>query len=74
LGVTAGPFWLVAASIFAEGLRTSDVFGSSVLGSSIFSVAGTSADPSIFDREVGSLASVAEKVSPTNSGTVAGSI
>jgi hypothetical protein len=36
LGVTAGPFWLVAASIFAEGLRTSDVFGSSALGSSIF--------------------------------------
>jgi hypothetical protein len=74
LGVTAGPFWLVAASIFAEGLRTSDVFRSSALGSSIFSVAGTSADPSIVGRGVGSLASVAEEVLPTKSGTVAGSI
>jgi hypothetical protein len=50
LGVTAGPFWLFAASIFVEGLKTSDVFVSSALDSSIFSVAGTSASPSIFGR------------------------
>jgi hypothetical protein len=74
LGVTAGPFWLFVASIFVEGLKTSDVFVSSALGASIFSVAGTSASPSIFGRGVGSLASVAEEVSPINSGTVAGSI
>jgi hypothetical protein len=36
LGVTAGPFWLFAASIFAEELKTSNVFVSSALGSSIF--------------------------------------
>ena len=73
-GVTAGPFWLFAASIFAEGLKIFDVFVSSALGSSTFSVAGTSAGPSIFGSGVGSLASVAEEVSPANSGTVAGSI
>jgi hypothetical protein len=73
-GVTAGPFWLFAASIFAEGLKTSDVFVSSVLGSSVFSVVGTSASSSIFGGGVGSLASVAEEVSPINSGTMAGSI
>jgi hypothetical protein len=68
------PFGFLLPQFFAEGLRTSDVFVSSALGSSIFSVAGTSASPSIFGRGVGSLASVAEEVSPTNSGTVAGSI
>jgi hypothetical protein len=36
LGVTAGPFWLFVASVFAEGLKISDVFTSSALVSSIF--------------------------------------
>jgi hypothetical protein len=36
LGVTAGPLWLFVVSVFAEGLKTSDVFISSALGSSIF--------------------------------------
>jgi hypothetical protein len=95
-GVTVGPFWLFSVSIFAEGLKTSDVFAFSVLGSSIFSIAGTSASPLISGsrflgssnfsvartstnslisgNRVGSLASVAEEVSPVYSGTMAGSI
>jgi hypothetical protein len=36
LGVTAGPLLLFVASVFAEGLKTSDVFTSSALVSSIF--------------------------------------
>jgi hypothetical protein len=36
LGVTAGPLWLFVASVFAGGLKTSDVFTSSALVSSIF--------------------------------------
>jgi hypothetical protein len=36
LGVTAGPFWLFVASVFAEGLKISDDFTSSALVSSIF--------------------------------------
>jgi hypothetical protein len=74
LGVTAGPVWLFVVSVFAEGLKTSDVFISSALGSSIFLVAGASANTSIFGSRVGSLASVAEEVPLANSGTVAGSI
>jgi hypothetical protein len=64
----------IGTSIHDEGLRISDIFVSSALGSSIFSIAGILAGPSIFDRRGGSLASVAEEVSPTNSGIVAGSI
>jgi hypothetical protein len=52
----------------------SNVFPSSVLGSSVFSIAGASAISSDFGARVGSLASVAEEASPINSGTVAGSI
>jgi hypothetical protein len=73
-GVTAGPFWFFAASIFAEGLKISDVFVSSVLGFYVFSADGASTISSIFGTGGGSLASVAEEVSPINSGTVAGSI
>jgi uncharacterized membrane protein YeiH len=36
LGVTAGPVWLFVESVFAEGFKTSHVFISSALGSSIF--------------------------------------
>jgi hypothetical protein len=95
-GVTVGPFWLFPVSNLAEGLKTSDVFafsvlgssifyvagtsasslisGSRVLGSSIFSIAGTSASSLIPGSKVDSLASVAEEVSPANSGTVASSM
>jgi hypothetical protein len=74
LGVIAGPFWLFHTSIFAEGLKISDVLVSLAFGSSIFSISGIVTGSSIFGRGVGSLALVAEEVSPTNSGTVAGSI
>ena len=74
LGVTTGPFWLFAASIFVEGLKISYVLVSVAFGSSIFSISGIMTDSSTFRRGVGSLASVAEEVSPANSGTVAGSI
>jgi hypothetical protein len=80
-GVTVGPFLIFATSISPEGLKiydiftpSADVFASSVFGSSIFSVTGTSANSLISGSRVGSLASVAEEVSPANSGTVAGSI
>jgi hypothetical protein len=39
LGVTDGPLWLFVALVFAGGLKTSDVFTSSALVSSIFSLA-----------------------------------
>jgi uncharacterized membrane protein YeiH len=61
LGVTAGPVWLFVVSVFI----------SSALDFSIFSVAGASANTSIFGSRVGSLASMAEEVPPANSGTVA---
>jgi hypothetical protein len=72
-GVTVGPFLISATSISPEGLKISDiftpsadVFASSVLGSSIFSVTGNSANSLISGSGVGSLASVAEEVSPAN--------
>jgi hypothetical protein len=74
LGVNAGPFWLFGTSTFAEGLKISDVLVSLAFGSSIFSISGIMTGSSIFGRGVGSLASGAEEDSPTNSGTVAGSI
>ena len=73
-GVTAGPFWFFIVSTLAEGLKISNIFVPSVLGFSAFSAEGVSAFSSIFDTEVGSLISVAEEVSPANSGTVAGSM
>jgi hypothetical protein len=73
-GVTVGPIWLFPVSTFAERPETSDVFASSVLGSSIFSVASTSANSLISGSRVESLASAAEEDSPANSGAVAGSI
>jgi hypothetical protein len=38
LGVIVGPFWVFGTSTSAEGLKISDVFVPSALGSSIFSV------------------------------------
>jgi hypothetical protein len=74
MGVIAGPFWVFGTSTSAEGLKISDVFVPSALGSSILSAFGVAVNSSVFCAGVGSLASVAEEVSPTNSGTMAGSI
>jgi hypothetical protein len=73
-GVTAGPFWFFNISTLAEGLKISNIFVPSVLGFYAFFAEGASAFSSIFDTEVGSLISVAEEVSPANSGTEAGSM
>jgi hypothetical protein len=64
LGVTAGPFWVFGTSTSAEGLKISDVFVPSALGSSIFSAFGVAVSSSVFCVSAGSLASVAEEVSP----------
>ena len=78
-GVTAGPFWLFVASVFAGGLKISDVFTSSALVSSAF-VSSIFFSHWHFGQHINiwqgavSLASVAEGVPPTNAGTVAGSI
>jgi hypothetical protein len=74
LGVIAGPFWVFGTSISTEGLKISDVFVLSALGSSIFSAFGVAVSLSIFYEGVGSLALVAVKVSPPNSGIEAGSM
>jgi glucose uptake protein GlcU len=74
LGVIAGPFWVFGTSISAEGLKISDVFVPSALGSPIFSAFGVAVSSSVFYACASSLASVAEEVSPTNSGTIAGSM
>jgi hypothetical protein len=74
LGVTAKPFWVFGTSTLAEGLKISDVLVSSALGSLIFSTFGVAVSSSVFYASAGSLASVAEEVSPTNLGTMAGSI
>jgi hypothetical protein len=74
LGVIARPFWLFGASTFAEGLKTSYVLVSVAFGSSIFSISGIMTGSSTLGRGVGSLASMAEEVSPTYSGTMVGSI
>ena len=71
-GVTAGPFWFFIVSTLAEGLKISNIFVPSVLGFSAFSAEGASVFSSIFGTKVGSLISVAEEVSPANSGTVGG--
>jgi hypothetical protein len=65
---------VLAPQLLLKDLKISDVFVSSALGSSIFPISGIMAGSSIFGWGVGSLASVAEEVSPTNSGTVVGSI
>jgi hypothetical protein len=74
LGVAASPFWFFAASVFTEGLKISCVLVSVASGSSIFFISDIIIGSSTFGRRVGSLALVAEEVSPTYSGTVVGSI
>jgi hypothetical protein len=74
LGVAARHFCVFDTSTPAEGLRTSNVFIPSILGSSILSVFGIAAGSSIPCVRAGPLASIAEEVSPPNSGTMAGSI
>jgi hypothetical protein len=64
LGVIAGPFWLFGASIFAEGLQISYVLVLVAFGSSIVFISGIMIGSSTFGRGLGSLASVAEEVSP----------
>jgi hypothetical protein len=74
LGVTAGPFWACGTPTSAEGLKISDIFVPSAFDSSVFSAFGVADSSSAFYAGIGFLASVAEEASPTNSGTVAGSI
>jgi hypothetical protein len=74
LGVAARPFCVFGTSTPAEGLRTSDVYVPSILGSSILSVFGIAAGSSILCVIAGPLASIAEEVSPPNSGTMVGSM
>jgi hypothetical protein len=74
LGVAARPFCVFGTSTSAEGLRASNVFVLSALGSSILSVFGIAAGSSILYVRAGPLASIAEEVSPPNSGTMAGSM
>jgi hypothetical protein len=63
LGVAARPFCVFNTSTPAEGLRTSNVFVSSVLGSSILSVFGIVAGSSAFCiGGVGSFGAAAEEV------------
>jgi hypothetical protein len=84
LGVVVRSFCAFGTVTSAEGLITYNIF---VLSTSIFSILsafgsanlaedafGIAAGSSIFCVSAGSLASVAEEVSPPNSGTLAGSI
>jgi hypothetical protein len=74
LGVAVRPFCVFGTSTPTEGLRTSNVFIPSVLGFSILSVFGIAVGSSILYTRAGPLASIAEEVSPPNSGTMAGSM
>jgi Mn2+/Fe2+ NRAMP family transporter len=58
LGVTARPFLVFSTSTFAEGLKISDVFVPSALGSSIFLAFGVAVSSSVLCAGIGSLASV----------------
>ena len=53
-GVAVGPFLIFAASISTEGLKISDILAPSVVvfASSIFSVDGASASPSVSGNRV----------------------
>jgi hypothetical protein len=84
LGVTVRSFCAFDTVTSAEGLITSNIFVLSTYVSSILSAFGSpnlannafgiAADSSVFCISAGSLASVAEEVSPPNSGTVASSM
>jgi hypothetical protein len=84
LGVVVRPFCASGTATSAEGLKTSNVFVPSILGSSILSVFGSAnlaegafgiaANSSIFCVGAGPFASIDEEVSLLNSGTMAGSI
>jgi hypothetical protein len=84
LGVAVRPFCAFGTVTSAKGITTSNIFVPSTSISSILSAFGSAnsardafvfaADSSILYVSAGSLASVAEEVSPPNTGTVAGSI
>ena len=85
LGVAARPFCAFGTVTSAEGLKTSNVFVPSILGSSVLSVFGSAylaegalgkvAGSSAFYIEgIGSFGAAAQEVSPLNSGTTAGSM
>jgi hypothetical protein len=84
LGVVVTSFCAFDIVTFAEGLITSNVFIFSTSISSLLSAFsssnlaidafGIAVGSSVFCVSAGSLASVAEEVSPPNSGTVAGSM
>jgi hypothetical protein len=85
LGVAARPFCAFDIVTYVEGLKTSNVFVPSILGSSVLSVFGSAnlvegafgkvAGSSAFCVEgIGSFGAAAKDVSPPNSGTMAGSM
>jgi hypothetical protein len=84
-GVAARPFCAFGIVTSDEGLKTSNVFIPSILGSSVLSVFGSAnlvegafgkvAGSSAFCvEEIGSFGAAAEEISPPNSGTTAGSM
>jgi hypothetical protein len=86
-GVAAKPFYVVGTVVSAEGLKISNLFSSSVFGSSALSLSAFGSVISAKDafsivvgssafcvRGVGSFGAAAKEVSPPKSGTAAGSM